>query len=188
MSSSLFVLISFIDVYLLDGYCPRPRGDTLWSPLENAGNRNCEKSSKALLVDTITIRSHRLDVMPEARAGGQRAATSYSTPGTCLTDRWMYCAAVFGLLQRLLPPTTCGNPSRFKSRLHFRTHFFFPKMEPHLRVEAVPKRIAENIGRKITSFGSVKIDHWFGGPKTFVFGFPNPNPSIRDGLNETYQV
>ena len=30
---------------------------------------NCEDSGKALVVDTITIRSHRL-VMPEARAGG----------------------------------------------------------------------------------------------------------------------
>ena len=38
--------------------------------LRECRSRNCEDCGKALVFDTITTRSHRCVVMPEARAGG----------------------------------------------------------------------------------------------------------------------
>ena len=90
--------------------------------LRECRSRNCEDCGKALVFDTITTRSHRCVVMPEARAGGSRGTASSSTPVAWQIDA--ACTAVFSVLQRLLPPAICGNPSRFKSRRHFRTQIY----------------------------------------------------------------
>lgn len=87
--------------------------------------------------------------------------------------------AVFGLLQRLLPPTTCRNPPRFKSRHHFRIRNY-PNMEPQFRMEAVPKIAYEKIGLKNYHFRVHKVDHSLYGSKRLVLGFSKR--SIRVGL------
>ena len=77
--------------------------------------RNCDESGKALVVDTITtITSQWLVVMPEACGGGGSGAQQAAH--VLLFARQIDAAfgigtAVFGLSQRLLPLTMCGNPN-----------------------------------------------------------------------------
>ena len=67
----------------------------------------------ALIVDTITTTtSQRLVVMPEACPGGQQGTASSTGLVARLGDRrGLATTAVFGISQRLLPPTMCGNPN-----------------------------------------------------------------------------
>ena len=74
----------------------------------------------------------------------------------------------------------CGNPNpdtSFDRR-------FWSKMDPHFRLEAIPKMIIEKFSRKCHQFRVHKIDDWFCGTKTFVFG--SQKRSIRDGLMTSF--
>ena len=98
----------------------------------------------------------------------------------CLADRrGLGTTAVFGISQRLLPLTMCGNPNPDASF----DRGCWSKMGPHFRLEAVPKMKTEKFSRKNHQFRVHKIDDWFCGPKTFIFG--SQSCSIRDGLRPT---
>ena len=124
--------------------------------------------------------------MPKARrwAAWYSKQQHYCTPFAWQTDA--ACTAVFGVLQRLLPPTTCGNPSRSKSRrLSDTSTVNISGNAPHFWVEAVPKMICEKLARIClpgTIFGPRKVDELFCGPRTFVFSFQKH--SLRDGLRQ----
>ena len=132
-------------------------------------NRKYEDSGKALVADTITVRSHRYVVMADARGGGQRGRASSSTPVACC----------FGLLQRLLPLTTCGNPSRPKTHTPSSDTYISENGPPFPGRNRLERAIRKQMARKITLFGPIKVD-WFFGQKTFVFSFQKP--PVRDGL------
>lgn len=85
------------------------------------------------------------------------------------------CTLLFSAsLQRLLPPTTCGNPSRSTSRRDFWAQIY-PKRDPHFQVEAVPKTIAENIGLK---------NYQFRVHKGWSLALPSENVRFRINLHK----
>ena len=72
----------------------------------------------------------------------------------CLADRHgLGTTAVFGISQRLLPPTMCRNLNPDASF----DRGCWSKMGPHFRLKAVPRMKTENVAQKITSFGSIRL-------------------------------
>ena len=138
-------------------------------------NLNCEGSHRALVVDTITSRSHRL-VMPEARAGGERGTASSSTPVCCQINA-VY-TAVFRLLHTLIASHDLWKPAT----IQIQTPFSDTSVSQNGPPFPGGGRTGNDI-RKNAIFGPIKVDDWFCGPKTFVFSFRKP--CVRDALRQT---
>ena len=122
--------------------------------------------------------------IPSARGVCLRRARVGSTAPVHLLLAWQIDAAsssVFDMLRRLLPPTTYGNPSRFKPRHHFRTQIR-PKYASYTLFSGWQQswnQYPNETAGKMTSFGSTKAAPQFCDPKECVSGFQNP--SVRDG-------
>lgn len=91
---------------------------------------------------------------------------------------YYYCCFC-GLLPRLLPPRTYGNPNP-DAIMPF-SDTFFAETGPQFPGGTYPKTISDNRRLKISSSGALKLANRFCDPKAFIFG--SRNGVIRDGLN-----